>query len=289
MTQLLSSTEKISIRKVRFVISFPLILVLSIFSSQSSFADVEAGGPYIAAVMACGDQGVIFYNAAEENPLNPGAEIAQVEHIPLVEFFNNAELSTFVVAGLGFQPEDGCDSDDTNTIQNTGTFTNTTFCGASPILCITGFLDEDSETYLVALADLGVESGITQYTIFYSELDFADTYGLNFVSISGGSPTAPVAPVAAPLPDPNQLSTITGTTASAADSSGNVTITVAGSFPETVRNIDVNGRRIAPSSWVQDSSTITFTVPAAASGSYEVQIWNGSFPVLQVQTVIATK
>jgi hypothetical protein len=95
--------------------------------------------------------------------------------------------------------------------------------------------------------------------------------------------------VAPPLPDPNQLSTITGTTVSTADSSGNVTITVAGSFPETVRNIDVNGRRIAPSSWVQESSTVTFTVPAATSGSYEVQIWNGSFPVLQVQTVIATK
>jgi hypothetical protein len=95
--------------------------------------------------------------------------------------------------------------------------------------------------------------------------------------------------IAPPLPDPNQLSTITGTTVSAADSSGNVTITVAGSFPETVRNIDVNGIRVRSENWVQDSTSVSVTVPAAASGSYEVQIWNGSFPVLQVQTVIATK
>ena len=94
---------------------------------------------------------------------------------------------------------------------------------------------------------------------------------------------------AAPIPDPNQLSTITGTTVSAADSSGNVTITVAGSFPETVRNIDVNGRRLVAENWVQDSSSVSITVPVDASGSYVVQIWNGSFPVLQVQTVIATK
>lgn len=96
-------------------------------------------------------------------------------------------------------------------------------------------------------------------------------------------------PAPAPLPDPNQLSTITGTTVSATDSSGNVTITVAGSFPETVRNIDVNGRRLVAENWKQDSSSVSITVPVAASGSYVVQIWNGSFPVLQVQTVIATK
>jgi hypothetical protein len=98
-----------------------------------------------------------------------------------------------------------------------------------------------------------------------------------------------IEPPAPPLPDPNQLSTITGTTVGAADSSGNVTITVAGSFPETVRNIDVNGRRLVAENWKQDSSSVSITIPVDASGSYVVQIWNGSFPVLQVQTVIATK
>ena len=98
-----------------------------------------------------------------------------------------------------------------------------------------------------------------------------------------------IAPPAPPLPDPNQLSTITGTTVSAVDSSGNVTITVAGSFPETVRNIDVNGRRLVAENWKQDGTSVSVTVPVAASGSYAVQIWNGSFPVLQVQTVTATK
>jgi hypothetical protein len=166
--------------------------------------------PISQQLWLAGTKVVIFHNAAEESPLNPGAEIAQVEHITLVDSFNNAQLPTFIVDGLGFIGVDGCDSDDTNTIQNTGTFTNTTFCGASAMLCVEGFLDPNSETYLAALTDLGVESGITQYTIFFSEQAFAMSYGLNFVSITGGTPAAPVTPAPAPLPDPNQLSTITG-------------------------------------------------------------------------------
>jgi hypothetical protein len=99
-----------------------------------------------------------------------------------------------------------------------------------------------------------------------------------------------VTPPPPPLPDPNQLSEITGTSVTGPDAANNVTIKVSGTFPEKVRNIDVNGRRISPDSWVRDSTTVTFSVPVAASGSYAVQIWNGSFPVLQLQTVqITTK
>ena len=99
-----------------------------------------------------------------------------------------------------------------------------------------------------------------------------------------------IPPKPEPIPDPIQMSEITGASVSAPDASNNVTITITGKFSETVRNIDVNDRRIPPYGWVQDSSTITFTVPAVASGTYEVQIWNGSIPLLQVQTIkIATK
>jgi hypothetical protein len=99
-----------------------------------------------------------------------------------------------------------------------------------------------------------------------------------------------IPPKPEPVPDPIQMSEITGASVSAPDASNNVTITITGKFSETVRNIDVNDRRIPPYSWVQDSSTITFTVPAVASGTYEVQIWNGSIPLLQVQRIeITTK
>jgi hypothetical protein len=91
---------------------------------------------------------------------------------------------------------------------------------------------------------------------------------------------------AEPVPDPIQMSEITGTSVSSPDAGNNVTITILGKFPQAVRNVDVNDRRISLDSWMQDSSTITFTVPATASGSYAVQIWNGSLPLLQVQTIV---
>jgi hypothetical protein len=91
-----------------------------------------------------------------------------------------------------------------------------------------------------------------------------------------------------PVPDPNQSSEITGVTVSTPDAKNNVTIEVKGSFSEKVRNIDVNGRRIALGDWAQDGSTVTFTMPAVTSGNYAVQIWNGSLPLLQVQTIVIT-
>lgn len=86
----------------------------------------------------------------------------------------------------------------------------------------------------------------------------------------------------------NQSSEITGISASTADANNNVTIIVTGKFIEEVRAIDVNDRRVSPNAWKQTSTSITLTVPAVASGIYAVQIWNGSFPVLQSQTVVVT-
>jgi hypothetical protein len=107
------------------------------------------------------------------------------------------------------------------------------------------------------------------------------------------APPVDAPPVDAPLlgiPDPLQLSEITGISVSTADANNNVTITVTGKFIEEVRNIDVNNRRVSADSWKQTSTSITLTVPAVASGVYAVDIWNGSAPVLERQTVVvATK
>jgi hypothetical protein len=90
--------------------------------------------------------------------------------------------------------------------------------------------------------------------------------------------------------EPRQSSEITGISVSTADANNNVTIVVAGKFVEEVQNIDVNGRRVLGYAWKQTSTSITLTVPAVASGVYAVDIWNGSAPVLERQTVVvATK
>jgi hypothetical protein len=86
---------------------------------------------------------------------------------------------------------------------------------------------------------------------------------------------------------PNQSSEITGISISTADAN-NVTIIVTGKFIEKVLAIDVNDRRVLTDAWEQTSTSITLTVPAVASGIYAVQIWNGSFPTLQSQTVLVT-
>lgn len=107
------------------------------------------------------------------------------------------------------------------------------------------------------------------------------------------APPVDAPPVDAPflgIPDPLQLSEIKGISVSTADANNNVTITVTGKFIEEVRNIDVNNRRVLADSWKQTSASITLTVPAVASGVYAVDIWNGSAPVLERQTVVvATK
>jgi hypothetical protein len=86
----------------------------------------------------------------------------------------------------------------------------------------------------------------------------------------------------------NQSSEITGISVSTADANNNVTIIVTGKFIEKVLTIDVNDRRVSTDAWKQTSTSITLTVPAVASGIYAVQIWNGSFPVLQRQAVVVT-
>jgi hypothetical protein len=91
-----------------------------------------------------------------------------------------------------------------------------------------------------------------------------------------------------PIPDPVQQSSIASTNLSSPDANKNVTIKVNGVFVEDIRSIEVNGRRIAQDAWAQNATTITLTVPSVSSGSYVVQIYNGSAPILEPQTVVVT-
>jgi len=88
--------------------------------------------------------------------------------------------------------------------------------------------------------------------------------------------------------DPNQKSTITGSSVSSPDANKNVTVKVSGTFVEEILAIQINGARISSGTWVQDATSVTFTVPVAASGKYAIQLFNGSAPVLEPLTVVAT-
>jgi len=101
-------------------------------------------------------------------------------------------------------------------------------------------------------------------------------------------PSTPLPAIARGSVELNQSSEITGISVSTADANNNVTIIVTGKFIEKVLTIDVNDRRVSTDAWKQTSTSITLTVPAVASGIYAVQIWNGSFPVLQRQAVVVT-
>jgi len=63
-----------------------------------------------------------------------------------------------------------------------------------------------------------------------------------------------------------------------------VNITVKGNFIETVQAILVNGMKVHFESWIQNADSVTFSTPKNQTGTYEVQIFNGSAPVLDVQS-----
>jgi len=123
--------------------------------------------------------------------------------------------------------------------------------------------------------------GASAFTFEGEILDFG-------IQLDEGINVSPSAPSAGGSIELNQSSEITGISVSTADANNNVTIIVTGKFIEKVLTIDVNDRRVSTDAWKQTSTSITLTVPAVASGIYAVQIWNGSFPVLQRQAVVVT-
>ena len=59
-------------------------------------------------------------------------------------------------------------------------------------------------------------------------------------------------------------------------------LTVSGTFIEKVLGIRVNGVQLPTSSWKQDESRLTISLPPLSAGSAAVQLFNGSSPVLNL-------
>jgi outer membrane protein OmpA-like peptidoglycan-associated protein len=93
--------------------------------------------------------------------------------------------------------------------------------------------------------------------------------------------TALITPVASkPVPDPLQQTVISGMSPSTATVGYSVTVTISGSFVENVSNIAIGSTLLPAGSWKQTPSTLSFVMPSNSAGSYGVQIFNGSAPVL---------
>ncbi len=107
--------------------------------------------------------------------------------------------------------------------------------------------------------------------------------------------SAPPAPaliaVPVPVPDPVQQSKISGISLTSSTLGTPTPIVITGSFIEKIRAIQINGVSLPLDSWSQTQSTVTFTMPNRPAGTYQIQLFNGSAPVMAAQnfTYIAPK
>ena len=86
------------------------------------------------------------------------------------------------------------------------------------------------------------------------------------------------------VPDPIQKSSITLMAPTTAPADSATTVIVTGNFVEKIVGIQLNGMVLVADSWVQDSSTVTFSIPGSPAGTYSIQLYNGSAPVLKEQS-----
>ena len=86
-----------------------------------------------------------------------------------------------------------------------------------------------------------------------------------------------------PAPDPVQQSKITSISPTTAAAGNATSVVVSGTFIEKISSIQINGVALPSGSWVQTSTTVSFTVSPRTPGSYQIQLYNGSAPVMKVQ------
>jgi len=97
-----------------------------------------------------------------------------------------------------------------------------------------------------------------------------------------------VAPYVPPVPDPVQQSKITALSVATAIAGTPTPVEITGSFVEKIRAIQINGVALPAGSWTQTASSVAFTLPGKSAGTYQIQLFNGSAPVLKVQNFTFT-
>jgi ubiquitin len=86
------------------------------------------------------------------------------------------------------------------------------------------------------------------------------------------------------VPDPVQQSKITSIIPANAQDGTEVTVVLAGTFVEKITSIHINGISLPVESWTQTPSSISIKMPARTAGNYQIQIYNGSVPLLNSQS-----
>ena len=137
----------------------------------------------------------------------------------------------------------------------------------------------------LSMTSAGLISG-TPTTAGTSTLNFTVQDSLFGPAASVSGISFVIAPAPTPIPDPLQLSKITSISTSTGIAGESTPIVIQGKFIEKVSAIQINGIGITSGSWVQTPTSLTFNVPAKAVGTYAIQIFNGSAPVLSEQSLI---
>ena len=90
------------------------------------------------------------------------------------------------------------------------------------------------------------------------------------------------------VPDPLQQSKIASFAPITAVTGTATPIMINGTFIEKVSAIQVNGVGLAAGSWIQTPTSVSFTMPGKTAGEYQIQLYNGSAPVMKVQNFTFT-
>ena len=89
-----------------------------------------------------------------------------------------------------------------------------------------------------------------------------------------------VTPPSVPVPDPVQQSSITAIEPSSSPVGRATPVVISGTFVEKIVAVQINGVNMVLGSWSQTPTSITLTMPVSSVGSYTIQLFNGSVPVL---------
>ena len=86
------------------------------------------------------------------------------------------------------------------------------------------------------------------------------------------------------IPPPVQQSSISGIEPSVALVGSSAQVRISGKFFEQISNISVNDTFLHLGDWSQTSTSLIFAIPPLPVGTYSVQIYNGSAPLLSPQS-----
>ena len=151
---------------------------------------------------------------------------------------------------------------------------------------------QPSETIAQVEADIqtriGVDPSVQILTFAGHALD--PIQNLSYYNIGSGNATFYLTIASSPVsvPDPVQQSSISGISPVSGVAQTPTSVVIAGTFVEQISNIAINDTYLRAGSWSQGAHSVTFVAPATVAGSYRIQIFNGSAPVLASHSLVIT-